>query len=130
MSPRPDFDVKDRIKQAIDVVDLIGSELNLRRQGSMYVGHCPWHDDTRPSFQVNPNKQTWTCWPCDVRGDVFDFVMRREGVDFRQALEILAERAGIPLINMPSNTSKEVLRTNKRFTERWLGQKKNTISAC
>lgn len=106
MSPSPDFDVKDRIKQAIDVVDLIGSELNLRRQGSMYVGHCPWHDDTRPSFQVNPNKQTWTCWPCDVRGDVFDFVMRREGVDFRQALEILAERAGIPLTNMPSNIVK------------------------
>jgi DNA primase len=103
----PDFDVKDRVKQATDVVDLIGAELNLRRQGSKYVGHCPWHDDTRPSFQVDPNKQTWTCWPCDVRGDVFDFVMKREGVDFRQALEILAERANIPLATFPSKKAIE-----------------------
>jgi len=95
VSQVPNFDVKDQVKQATDVVDLIGSEMNLRRQGSIYVGHCPWHDDQKPSFQVNPNKQNWVCYPCDVRGDVFDFVMKREGVDFREALEILAERAGI-----------------------------------
>lgn len=95
MSQGPNFDVKDQVKQATDVVDLIGSEMNLRRQGSIYVGHCPWHDDQKPSFQVNPNKQNWVCYPCDVRGDVFDFIMKREGVDFREALEILAERAGI-----------------------------------
>ena len=93
----PDFDVKDQVKQATDLVDLIGSEMNLRRKGVMYVGVCPWHDDNKPSFQVNPNKQTWVCYPCDVRGDAFDYVMKREGVDFRQALEILAERAGIEL---------------------------------
>ena len=95
MSQGPNFDVKDQVKQATDVVDLIGSEMNLRRQGSIYVGHCPWHDDQKPSFQVNPNKQNWVCYPCDVRGDVFDFIMKREGVDFREALGILAERAGI-----------------------------------
>ena len=95
MSQGPNFDVKDQVKQATDVVDLIGSEMNLRRQGCIYVGHCPWHDDQKPSFQVNPNKQNWVCYPCDVRGDVFDFIMKREGVDFREALGILAERAGI-----------------------------------
>jgi len=97
VSNLPDYDVKDRVKQATDVVDLIGAELNLRRRGPIYYGHCPWHDDKSPSFQVNPVKQTWVCYPCDFRGDVFDFVMRREGVDFRQALEILAERANIPI---------------------------------
>lgn len=97
MSHGPDFDVKDQIKQATDLVDLIGSEMNLRRQGSVFVGHCRWHDDKKPSFQVNPTKQTWVCYPCDVRGDVFDYVMKSEGVDFRQALEILAERAGIAI---------------------------------
>ena len=97
MSQGPDFDVKDQVKQATDVVDLIGSEMNLRRQGSIFVGHCPWHDDKKPSFQVNPTKQTWVCYPCDIRGGAFDFVMKREGVDFRQALEILAERAGIAI---------------------------------
>ena len=92
-----DFDVKDRIKQSTDIVDLIGSDIQLRRQGSIFVGHCPWHDDSCPSFQVNPTKQSWVCWPCSIRGDVFDYVMRRESVDFREAMVILAERAGIAL---------------------------------
>jgi len=106
VSNRPDFDVKDRVKQSTDVVDLIGTELNLRRRGTIYYGHCPWHDDNSPSFQVNPNKQTWVCYPCDLRGDVFDFVMKREGVDFREALEILAERANIPLTSFQSKVIK------------------------
>jgi DNA primase len=93
----PDFDVKDQVKQATDVVDLIGSQMNLRRSGRYYVGICPFHADTKPSFQVDPTRQSWVCYPCDIRGDVFDFVMRREGVDFRQALEMLAERAGIAI---------------------------------
>ena len=92
-----DFDVKDRVKQATDVVDLIGSVISLRRQGSGYVGLCPWHEDTRPSFQVNPARQSWACWVCDLRGDVFNFMMKYEGVEFREALRLLAERAGIPL---------------------------------
>lgn len=106
MSFNPDFDVKDRVKQATDVVDLIGAELNLRRQGSSYVGLCPFHDDTRPSFQVNPSKQTWACWVCDLRGDVFDFVMKREGIPFRESLEMLAERANIPLTSLQSKIVK------------------------
>ena len=90
-------DTKDRIKQANDIVDLVGSYMELRRQGSNYVCHCPWHDDQRPSLQVNPARQSWVCWVCNIRGDVFDFVMRREGVDFVEAMKILAERVGIPL---------------------------------
>lgn len=97
MNYNSDFDVKDRVKQATDVVDLIGSMITLRRQGSIYVGQCPWHDDARPSFQVNPARQSWACWPCDLRGDVFAFMMRWEGVEFREALKILAERANIEM---------------------------------
>ncbi len=92
-----DQDVKDRIREATDIVELIGSQLQLRRQGSGYVAHCPWHNDTRPSLQVNPKRQSWKCWVCDIGGDVFSFVMQREGVGFREALELLADRAGIPL---------------------------------
>ena len=97
MSSGLNFDVKDRIKQATNIVEWIGHDLQLRRQGAVFVGHCPWHDDSRPSFQVNPSKQSFVCWPCGIRGDIFDYVMRRESVDFREALVILAERAGIPL---------------------------------
>lgn len=92
-----DQDIKERIRQATDIVDLVGSYLPLRRQGRIYVAICPWHDDSRPSLQVNPERQSWKCWVCDIGGDVFNFVMQHERVGFREALEILADRAGIPL---------------------------------
>lgn len=90
-------DTKDQIKQANDIVELIGSYSQLRRSGSRYVCHCPWHNDQRPSLQIDPARQSWVCWVCDIRGDVFDYVMRREGVEFVEAMKMLAERAGIPL---------------------------------
>jgi DNA primase len=96
-TPPQDRDVKEQIRQATDIVDLIGAYLPLRRQGRNYVTRCPWHDDTRPSLQVNQERQTWKCWVCDDGGDIFNFVMKQERVDFREALQILADRAGIPL---------------------------------
>ncbi len=93
----PAFDLKDRVRQANDIVDLVGSYLTLRRQGSAYVARCPWHDDQRPSLQINPNRQTWKCWVCNLGGDVFSFVMKRDNVSFGEALRILADRAGIPV---------------------------------
>lgn len=91
------FDAKDRIRESIDIVELVGSYMELRRQGAIYVGLCPWHDDKRPSMQVNPARQSWKCWVCNIGGDIFSFVMQKENVDFRGALEILADRAGIEL---------------------------------
>ncbi|QEG21909.1 DNA primase [Mariniblastus fucicola] len=93
----PDFDAKDRVKQATSIVDLVSRTINLRRQGPNYVGLCPWHDDKRPSFTVNPVRQRFSCFVCDLHGDVFDFTMKMESVDFRGALEILAQAAGIVL---------------------------------
>ncbi len=89
------FDTKERVKQAVNIVNLVGSHIQLRRQGRNYVGLCPWHDDTRPSLQVNPERQSFKCWVCDIGGDVFSFVMKMEGVEFREALQMLADRAGI-----------------------------------
>jgi DNA primase len=89
------FDTKQRVKQAVDIVDLVGSHIQLRRQGRIYVGLCPWHDDTHPSLQVNPERQSFKCWVCDIGGDVFSWVMKTEGVEFREALQMLADRAGI-----------------------------------
>lgn len=94
-------DAKERVRQATDIVGLIGSYLPLRRQGRMHVALCPWHDDARPSLQVNSERQSWKCWVCDIGGDVFSFVMKKEGVDFREALQMLAERAGISLTTNP-----------------------------
>lgn len=91
------LDAKEQVRQAIDIVDLVGGYVQLRRQGRGYVGRCPWHDDSRPSLQVNPERQSWKCWVCDIGGDIFSFVMQAERVEFREALEMLAERAGVEI---------------------------------
>jgi DNA primase len=97
MDTQPHFDAKDQVRQAVDIVDLVGDYLPLRRQGRLFVANCPWHDDSRPSLQVNPERQSWKCWVCDIGGDAFSFVMKHERLEFREALELLAERAGIDL---------------------------------
>jgi DNA primase len=94
----PSFDAKEQVRQAIDIVELVAKyNMQLRRQGRNFVALCPWHDDSRPSLQINPERQSWKCWPCDIGGDVFSFVMKMEGVDFPEALAMLADRAGIQL---------------------------------
>jgi DNA primase len=90
-------EAKEQVRQSIDIVDLIGSYLPLQRQGHAYVATCPWHDDARPSLQVNPSRQSWKCWVCDIGGDIFSFVMQQEGLEFREALEMLADRAGVDM---------------------------------
>ena len=93
----PDFDLKERVRSAVDLVDVVSSTLELRPQGRNFVARCPWHDDRKPSLNINPVRQTWKCWVCDVGGDVFSFVMQRDGIDFGEALRFLAETAGIPI---------------------------------
>jgi len=92
-----DFDLKDRVRAAFDIVDVIGSHLELRPQGRAFVATCPWHNDKRPSLQVNPQRQTWKCWVCNIGGDIFSYVMQRDGVNFGEALKTLAEKAGIEI---------------------------------
>lgn len=92
-----DNEVKDRVRTAVDIVDLVGSYTELRRQGQNFVAQCPWHDDRRPSLQVNPNRQSWKCWVCDIGGDVYSWIMQKEGISFPEALRMLADRAGITL---------------------------------
>ena len=90
-------DLKERVRDAVDIVDLVGTYITLRRAGKAMVGLCPWHDDSRPSFQVNPERQTFRCWVCNIGGDAFSFLMRMEKIEFREALEQLAERAGVAI---------------------------------
>ena len=91
------FDAKEQVRQAVDIVDLVGSYLQLQRSGRGYKALCPWHNDSDPSLQVNPERQAFRCWVCDIGGDVFSFMMKMEGITFPEALAMLAERAGIKL---------------------------------
>lgn len=91
--------VTEEIKSRLDIVDVVSGYLPLRRSGSSYTGFCPFHDNTRtPSFAVFPSSQTWRCFgACAEGGDVFSFVMKKEGWDFKEALAQLAQRAGVTL---------------------------------
>lgn len=90
-------DAKEQVRQASDITQVIGSYVELRRQGRNFVCRCPWHDDSRPSMTINPDRQSWRCWVCNIGGDVFSFVMKKENIEFREALEMLAEKANITL---------------------------------
>jgi DNA primase len=85
------------VKEASDIVAVIGSYLALTPAGSLYKGLCPFHHDSRPSLTVDPKWQNFRCWACGKHGDVFTFVQEFEKLDFREALHLLANRAGIKL---------------------------------
>jgi DNA primase len=91
------------VKQANDIVEVIGEYVSLRRRGGKHLGLCPFHDDHTPSMTVDSKWQSFKCWACGKSGDVFTFVMERERVDFREALELLARRANIPLKRGPGS---------------------------
>ena len=90
--------VVDEIKDRVDVVEFISQYVPLQKAGRNYKGLCPFHADTSPSFIVFPEGQRWHCFgACGTGGDVFTFLMKRENLDFSEALRLLAQRAGIPL---------------------------------
>jgi len=85
------------IKSRLPIVDVVGETVALKRAGSAYKGLCPFHAEKTPSFIVTPDRESWHCFGCGKGGDVFTFLMERDGVDFREALTRLAEKAGVEL---------------------------------
>ena len=87
----------DRVKEAVDMVQLVGTRSDLRRVGSRWVGLCPFHDERTPSFSVNAEHRLYHCFGCGASGDAIGFVQATEGLDFKEALEYLADRYGVEL---------------------------------
>lgn len=85
----------ERVKAASDIVDVVGGYLSLRQAGKTYKAVCPFHDDSRPSLDVDPTRQRYRCWACGKYGDVISFVQEIERVEFTEAMDLLARRAGI-----------------------------------
>ncbi|OUO91890.1 DNA primase [Cloacibacillus sp. An23] len=89
-------DVRE-IKSKLDIVDVVSESVQLKKQGQNYWGCCPFHNEKTPSFCVSPDRQTFHCFGCGKGGDIFSFIMEREHLGFREALERLAEKAGVTL---------------------------------
>nr|MBA2362456.1 DNA primase [Chloroflexia bacterium] len=85
----------DEVKDRLDIVDIVGSSVELRRSGRNYTGLCPFHQEKTPSFIVNPERGSYKCFGCGKGGDVVSFLMESEKLDFKDALKQLAERAGV-----------------------------------
>jgi DNA primase len=97
MSERMGDETRERVRDATDIVQLIGEKVALRRAGRSFKGLCPFHTEKTPSFTVTPDRQIWHCFGCSKGGDVFAFVMERDKLTFPEALRALADRAGIEL---------------------------------
>ena len=90
-------DEREIVRSRIDIVDLIGQRVRLKKSGRTWTGLCPFHEDRNPSFSVSPDIGRYKCWSCGASGDVFTWVMETQGLEFRDALELLAKQAGVEL---------------------------------
>src|SRR5256885_7729536 len=118
--------VKEQIRAASDIVDVIGSYLPLKRAGANFVTLCPFHKEKTASFNVHSQKQIFHCFGCHKGGDVFSFVREYENITFPEAVRRLAERAHIPLefekepAQQKSRFLKEtLLQIHEQITQRW-----------
>lgn len=90
-------EIIEKVRLSHDIVDVISQYVSLRKSGKNYVGLCPFHSEKTPSFNVVPDKQFFYCFGCHKGGDLFKFLMEIEGISYVEAVEILADKAGIPL---------------------------------
>lgn len=90
-------DSLDRLRDAVDMVELVSAHTDLRRQGTQFSGRCPFHEERTPSFSVDPGKRVYHCFGCGASGDHISFVREKEGLEFVDAVEWLAERFGVQM---------------------------------
>ncbi|HWB68893.1 MAG TPA: DNA primase, partial [Solirubrobacterales bacterium] len=112
----------ERLKQAADIVEVISTHTDLRRQGTRWVGLCPFHEERSPSFSVDAQEKLYHCFGCGVGGDVIKFVEEKEGLGFSEAVEVLADRYGVELERESEDPKAEARRQRRRRLEELLGR--------
>lgn len=112
-----DDELKQRIKDANEITDVIGQFVSLHKRGINYIGICPFHPDRHPSMTVSPSRQTYKCFVCGKGGDVIQFVQDHENMSFNEAVTWLAGRAGIPLPERVMS-DEEMVRVKEREAQR------------
>lgn len=105
-------EIIEEVRQNNDIVDIISQYVHLTRKGRNYFGLCPFHNEKSPSFSVSPDRQIFHCFGCGIGGNVYTFLMKIEGITFREALEQLAEKANIqlPTLENSADTAREELK--------------------
>jgi DNA primase len=106
-------DSVDRVRAAASIVDVVSAHTDVRKQGARYVGLCPFHDERTPSFSLNPSENLYYCFGCQASGDVFTFLREKEGLEFREAVEQLADRYGVELSYEAADTEEEARRRGR-----------------
>jgi DNA primase len=125
----------ERVREAVDIVEVIGARTELRRVGTRWTGLCPFHDERTPSFSVDPEKGFYYCFGCQEGGDAIGFVRETESVDFPEAVELLAERYNVELKREREDPHEEEMRRRRErmtslleraagFYERYLAESK------
>jgi len=104
----------ERVKQAADIVEVISAHTDLRRQGARWVGLCPFHEERTPSFSVDAQERLYHCFGCGVGGDTIKFVEEKEGLNFAEAVELLADRYGVELEREREDPQAEARRLQRR----------------
>ena len=105
------------IKNSNDIVDIISQYVILKRSGRNFFGLCPFHKEKTPSFSVSPDKQIFHCFGCGAGGNVIHFVSKIENIDFKESIELLAERSGITLPTLEGSFDSEKQRLKERVYE-------------
>ena len=112
----------ERVKQSADIVEVISTHTDLRRQGARWVGLCPFHEERTPSFSVDAQEKLYHCFGCGVGGDVIKFVEEKEGLGFAESVELLADRYGVELQRDAEDPRAEARRQQRRRLEELLSR--------
>ncbi len=106
-------DVLNEVRNSVDLVEIASAYVRLKRSGSSYMGCCPFHKEKTPSFHIDPDKQLYHCFGCGAGGSVFQFVMAAEGLDFPDAVKLVAERGGVRLPDIDGDGGEELYRRKR-----------------
>jgi DNA primase len=112
----------ERVKQTVDIVEVISAHTDLRRQGARWVGLCPFHEEHTPSFSVDAQEKLYHCFGCGVGGDAIKFIEEKEGLPFAEAVELLADRYGVELEREQEDPRAEARRQQRRRLEELLNR--------
>jgi len=112
----------ERVRDAADIVEIVSGHTDLRRQGERFVGLCPFHEERTPSFSVKPTAKLYYCFGCEAGGDVFNFLSEKEGLDFPEAVEAIADRYGVDIERDDENPAAEKERQRRARLVSLLGR--------